>query len=311
MALDAYLTATTVMGVPGPLAIPGYVLVPTGSQVFYVRSGGAGSGAPAGLDTIYSTVAGVLSLCRANRGDTIIVLPGHTETLTGTDVWSGMVAGTKIIGLGSGTERPTFTFATGATTQLVLNDANVTLDNLIFQNGAGDVTLAIDVTAASVTIQNCTFFVSDASNKLTTAFRLSSGANDFHLFNTQIIGGATAITDTFLINAAVTRLVVDGCYMAASLATTEGLITNATAAATRVLIKNSVFENNVANSTVALKFMAAVTGTLWRCALGVMVADGAGVGIAALNTPANLRINEVYTATATKASVLSAAATTA
>ena len=312
MTLDTAVTSATTIGVPTALSIPGYVLVPTGARMFYVRSTGPQSFDPPALNNIITTVNAALALCRANMGDTVYVLPGHVETLTASGAWSNLVNGVRIVGGGSGTERPTFTLTgSNSSGNLQINKNNVVLDNLVFQNGGSDCTLAFDFSGANVTVQNCYVQASDASNKLTTVMRLSTGANDFHCFNTQIIGGATAITDTCLINAAVTRAVFDKCYFAASLGTTEGLITNATAATTRILIKDCVFENNVASSTVALKFTGTPTGTLFKNALGITVADGAGVGVAALNTPGSLRVNETYTCTVGKASVLSAAATTA
>lgn len=295
---------------PNPLAIPGYILSPNGGKIAYVSSLGVQDDTTQDIaSNLFTTVNAALAQARANRGDVVVVLPGHTETVSGTDIWSNQVAGVAIIGVGFGTERPTFTF-TGATDQFLLNDANVIYDNLRFLNGSSNTTLAWDVSAAGVQFRNCYIQASDASNKLTSVMRLSSGANDFTMVGTDIIGGSTAITDTFLTNAAVTRLYMEKCHFAAALATTEGLVTMATAAPTRIRIFDCTFENFVGSSTVAAKGIASATGTVRDVRLGITVADGAGVGLAGWNTKGNLNFFNVRTSTITLGDINAVTATT-
>ncbi|MES2154733.1 MAG: hypothetical protein V4510_06310 [bacterium] len=294
-----------------PLAIPGYILAPNGGKVFYVCSLGIQDDTTADLaGSLSTTWNAALAQCRANRGDVVQILPGHVETVVGTDILSNQVAGVRTVGIGFGTERPTFTF-TGATDQFLLNDANCSYENLIFKNGSSNTTLAWDVTAAGVRFHNCYVQASDASNKLTSVMRLSSGANDFVMEDTDIIGGSTALTDTFLTNAAVARVRLERCYMAAALGVAEGLVTMATAAPTRMRIYDCTFENTVASSTVALKGIAAATGTIRDVRLGITVADGAGVGVAGFNTKGNFNIYNVTTSSIGLGQVASVAATTA
>lgn len=62
-----------------------------------------------------ATVDAAIGLATANAGDTIYVLPGHTETVTSTSI-AVDVAGVNIVCLGNGLNRPTFTYGAAAAT---------------------------------------------------------------------------------------------------------------------------------------------------------------------------------------------------
>lgn len=306
--MDAFSTPLTEYGIGAALSlIPGYVLAPTGGRVHYVHSSGRQSGDPPALANVVTTVNAALARCRANRGDMIIVGAGHTETLTGTDVWSSAVAGVTILGLGGPTNSPLFTLGTAATDQLLLNDANVRIANCRFAQ-SGTVDVAIDVAAAGVVLEDCYVAASGASTAMTRALRLSSGADDFVARRLKIVGGATAMTDTCLINAAVARPRFLGVDFSASLGTAQGLIT-AAAAATEVRIlgdngRPTILHNKVAAATVALKGHATWTGFVDDVLL--CVANGVAVDmvltsgvactqpepnlVAAFNTPGTINV---------------------
>lgn len=310
---------------------PGYMLIPTGGLTAYVHASGAAAldKLPAGMPDadlgFHTSLNLAAAACRASRGDNIVILEGHTQTLAGADAVSNMKAGTRIWGRGFGSERPTFRFGAGATDQLKLNDANVWFDNCIFGNSASavDTTLGIDVTGTDNRFTRCLFYPSDfgaVAQKTTTMLRLSSGANNFRFDGCTVLGGATtAFTDTFLINAACNNVVVRNCYFSAQLGTAEGLITCATAAATNLQILDSYFANLTTASTVALKAMAAVTGFVDR--VGLYVLQGTVTAMngttlpeptmaAAINTPGALAIGrDVWVANAGKFGVLPAVVT--
>ena len=103
-------------------------LLTTGT-VFFVSSG-TGSNDNNGTDpsTPKATVEAAVNACTANKGDKIIVMPGHAETVTSTSV-NLDVAGVSVICLGTGLERPTFTYSTAAAT------INVSAANCAFVGG--------------------------------------------------------------------------------------------------------------------------------------------------------------------------------
>jgi len=98
----------------------------------------------------FATIDEAIGACTANAGDTIYVLPGHTEDITSGSIALD-VAGVSIIGLGSGSLKPTLTF--GATdSKISVTAANGKFQNLRLTAGIGDVVTAfLHATAAQNT----------------------------------------------------------------------------------------------------------------------------------------------------------------
>lgn len=119
--------------------------------VFYVSST-TGSNDNNGTDpsTPKATIAGAISACTASKGDVIICLPGHTEAVTSTSLTLSK-AGVTIVGIGTGSVKPTLTF--GATSSTInVQAANCTMQNFRMTAGIGDVVTAfLHATAAQNT----------------------------------------------------------------------------------------------------------------------------------------------------------------
>lgn len=80
----------------------------------------------------FTTIAKALTLCTADRGDIIFVKPGHSEAISTADIDIN-VAGVTIIGLGTGTNRPTITYTgTTDTTTFDISADNVKVFNFLF-----------------------------------------------------------------------------------------------------------------------------------------------------------------------------------
>ncbi len=112
----------------------------------------------------YSTIDAAINACTASAGDIIYVLPGHTEAITSGSIACD-VAGVSIIGLGSGSLKPTLTF--GATdSKITVGAANCKFKNLRITAGVGDVVTAfLHATAAQNTIyEDIEFFASSTFN---------------------------------------------------------------------------------------------------------------------------------------------------
>jgi len=127
-------------------------------NVFYVDSNVSVEGTGVSILTAKDTLDEAVALCTDNRGDYIIVLQGHEETISGADGVDVDVAGVTIIGVGSGVDAPEFTFsATGS--EFVIGAANVTVNNLRFVAGVSAVTMGISVEDAGdhFTMANCVF----------------------------------------------------------------------------------------------------------------------------------------------------------
>lgn len=119
----------------------------TFGNIYYVSSV-TGSSANSGdrEDKPKATVDQAIDLCTANNDDIIIVLPNHAETVTATSIALDK-AGVRIIGMGKGLARPTFTFGAAAAT-ITVSAANASWENSVFIANFADVAAAFTLGAA-------------------------------------------------------------------------------------------------------------------------------------------------------------------
>lgn len=276
----------------GPVQFaPGHILLPTGGLWGYVHNSGSG-----GLDRLppgmleaplgfHTTVQAALATARANRGDTIIVLPGHVETLSIADAWSNIVAGTTILGLGQGHDRPTFHWSVAAST-VILDVANVTLDNLIL-NLAGDPTLttaitgdttgSIQVQARGITIKNCIINDGVDANQIITIGIATTDAGDFFTFeNNRVWNGILtaagvhtsgaaaeiAAAGTFLRLVGSSGSVIRKNHIVGALATdADGLLELLTTPCIDILVEDNYWYANGSGNTTCVDTNTAVAHT--------------------------------------------------
>lgn len=295
--MDAFATPLTEMGIGPALGlIPGYVLVPTGGRVFYVHSSGRQSGDPSGLANVLTTVNAAAALCRANRGDVIIVGPGHAENI-GADAFGSLPAGVDIIGLGSDTNRPTFTMNATAS-QVKMDAANTRIANCRFTLSIDAVVLGFSVEAAGCGLFNCYIEASDGTNNMTKVMDVAATGDDFTCSKVQIYGGSVELPDTVTV-AAADRVRFLDCDFSAVTDVGKGLL-SLSGAAVDIRIDGCKFYNRKAAATVALKGHATATGFVDNCFLGVAagtVIDSSGTLematiAAAFNTPGTLNVGK-------------------
>lgn len=124
-------------------------------NVFWVDSGAGSDGNKGTFERPFATLDYAIGRCTASNGDTIMIKPGHAESITAAAGISVDVAGITIVGLGSGSLRPTFTFTTAITADINIDAANITMVNLLFVNGIDNLTAPIDVNAADFTMIDC------------------------------------------------------------------------------------------------------------------------------------------------------------
>lgn len=138
--------------------------IPHSGQIFYVNNSSVladgGISGSNGNDGTYqrpfSTIAYAIGRCTASRGDIVYVMPGYTETIAAASGLAISKAGVSVIGLGTGSLRPTLSLsATGST--VAMSGANTTLHNFIFSSTIDDCAVAIITSAANVTVSNCRF----------------------------------------------------------------------------------------------------------------------------------------------------------
>lgn len=144
----------------------------------------------------FGTITAALAACTAAGGDTIFVLPGHTEDIAGAAAITVSVSDVHIVGLGSGRNRPTLTWKTSTAAQIVMSGANVSFENFVFDlTGISAVVAAFSVTAADVAFRNNEFVISTGTNAPVLGILTAATAARLIVEGNRFIGPATS-TDT-------------------------------------------------------------------------------------------------------------------
>lgn len=119
---------------------------------------------PDGINRYASTINSAIGYTTENRGDVILVAPGHTEDVTNGSIACD-VAGVSIIGLGSGSMKPTLTW-TATNSKINVTAADCKWKNFRFTAGIGDVVTAVlHATAAQNTVyEDIEFYATSTFN---------------------------------------------------------------------------------------------------------------------------------------------------
>jgi len=128
----------------------------TGNVFFLDSNTGSDSYNGQSIRTPKATLNGVMDVCTANKGDIVYVMPGHAENVSAATTQIIDVAGLRIIGVGVGDTRPTFTYtATGGSFEI--DAADTYIENIKFLTSVSAVVVGVNVDADNVTIHNCEF----------------------------------------------------------------------------------------------------------------------------------------------------------
>lgn len=249
----------TLRGMPIRQTHPGEVFYVNNSSVL-PKGGIAGSNVNNGsYKKPFATWTYALSMCLANRGDIIFVMPGHAESVTAA---AGVIlnkAGVATIGIGIGALRPTITFTTAATASITVTAAQTSIRNILFIANFADVATCFDVsTAKDFTIDTCEFRDTDSTHNFLTIVTTDSTANRvdglFFGSNNVFGTGTTAATTPIKIGANVDRLTVtDNLVNLAVLNNTSALVAKTSKVATNLVIaRNTVFRPNTDTATGGL-----------------------------------------------------------
>ncbi len=157
-----FAAGLTIRGLPVAVTHPGKVFWVSNATTLSDRQIGGSDSNNGTFDKPFGTITGGLAACVANRGDVIMVKPGHAETIAAA---AGLVlnkAGVAIVGLGVGSKRPTLTWSAAASTVSVVA-SNVSIQNFLFISTMATpfTTVAFAETNATVandfTVDNCEF----------------------------------------------------------------------------------------------------------------------------------------------------------
>lgn len=194
---------------------------------------------------LVSTLQAGLARCRSGKGDVVIVLPGHTETVSTADFYTNLVAGTRIIGVAdmySGM-MPALNFTATASTFL-LDVANVQISGLKFTVGIDEVVNFVTVSATGCRIDNCYFQVGTASTMDSdTPVIVATGATDCVITNNRFVGTSTAVNTNIIsvTGTGVNNLVIENNFFSCSVSS-NGII-DLSGTATNIDINGNCIHN--------------------------------------------------------------------
>jgi hypothetical protein len=146
----------TLRGVPVIQTHPGKVFWVSNATTLQPGQRGGSDGNKGTFESPFGTLDYAIGQCTASRGDIILIKPGHAETISTATAVAADVAGVAIIGLGSGSLRPTFTFDTATTATIGVTAANIAFKNIIFTANFADIVSVFTLTTAKYfTVEDC------------------------------------------------------------------------------------------------------------------------------------------------------------
>ncbi len=150
---SGFPNGVTIRELPLTVTNPGKVWW-VNNSAFLAPGGIAGSnGNPGTYQKPFATLAGCLANngVLAGRGDTIMIMPNHAESISSATALTLSKSGITIVGLGVGASRPTFTLDTANTATINVVASNVSIQNCVFVGNFLSIATVFTMGGASVT----------------------------------------------------------------------------------------------------------------------------------------------------------------
>ena len=298
MGLTNYPNGVASFGIP-QLGSGPFPFTTTG-KVFFVHSGTGGDSPGKGTspDTPFASLDYAVGRCTANKGDVIFAMPGHTETVTAAAGLDLDVAGISIVGLGSGSLRPTVNFTTATTADMDVDAANITLVNILFTAGFDALVAPIDVNAAdfrmfdcelrdtTATYQTVDWIVATTAHRMVIDGLVFRGATD--------AGGETCISINGGDGIRIDNFDLDGNFGTAAI---ESVTTDSTNLKIGVHSQGNNYIRTRNSADIAITLTAASTGAIDN--LFIRLADDAAGTVTECIVGADMNFgNNIYVANA-------------
>lgn len=260
-----FASGVTIRGVPLVQTNPGKVFwVYNGTALLPGQRGGS-DGNKGTFDSPFSTLDYAIGQCVDNRGDIIFIKPGHAETVASATAVVCDVAGVAIVGLGRGTNRPTFTFTTANTAKIPVSAANVLFSNCLFVANFADIaTTFLLTTAPGFTVDSCEFRDTDATHNALTVITttVSVVADDLTFSNNKVLSlGTTAATTAIKVLGTQDKLTItDNYFSRAAISNTAVVLAHAALVVTNLdMGRNKVFSPTTDTSSGAMLITTTAT----------------------------------------------------
>jgi len=256
----------------------------TGSTVFVDSTTGTDDADHGDISNPVATLDYGIGLCTASKGDMLIVMPGHAENLGVAGV-DADVAGISIIGLGNGSNRPTFTFTGAAGADWDFDAANIKVFNCRFIGSEDGLTGPFDVNAAYCGMYGCEYR-DDGTENVLRWLVLDANGDDFELINARNYGTSTAGNAAFLSAGACDNLLIRNLHSYGDFSVGN---LELTAAATNLLVDRCWLRNlNACDCNI--EGFAGATGEVCDCRMNIAT----DTQTTWIHTQGNLTVYESY-----------------
>lgn len=234
-------------------------------NVFFVHSVSGTDAAGYGFspESPVATISYALGLCTANNDDLVLVMTGHTETITAAAGVACSVAGVTIRGIGKGRQRPTVNYTTAIGASWDVTAAKVTVDNLTFTPiGFAAITAAINVSAADFLLINCEMELANVTNQAVLGVLTTAAANRLRVEGCHFHGTSAAGTTAVLKLVGGTDIVIKDNFFQGAYSSGVGAIQQTTTDTVNCLVLHNTIQNLTASCTKAMVFTAPSTGQI-------------------------------------------------
>lgn len=243
-----FTDGVTIRGLPLTMTNPGEVFWVNNSSVLAKRGIGGSDSNDGSYRKPFSTLDGAIGKCTANRGDIIMIMPGHAENISAIASTDFDVAGIAVVGLGSGSLTPKFSWTLAAGT-IHIDAANISFYNIQFEANVADVLAGFNVDSNNLAFHHCKFTESGSTFNWIVVMNIADGVDDLVMEDCTYIGN-DGLNDN-LIQAAGTHdnFIIRNNYLAhytAQTSTTEGIIEITTDANNFIIEGNKFFSASAA-----------------------------------------------------------------
>jgi hypothetical protein len=277
MGLTRFPNGVSSFGIPQM----GSGTIPTTTGSYFFVSSGTGSDSNAGkeIEKPLATLDAAIGKCTASKMDVIVLMPGHSETVSGAGAITMDVAGVQIVGLGTGTLRPSFSF-TATASSILVTAANVSISNCVFSSGIAELVTCFTISGTGFTMDNCAVVPTATSmiNFITTTATADYLTIQNCRFDTTAIPTAN---DYFIVLVGGDYCTIRNNFFAVLTSDNagSGSIQSKTTKTTNMLMaENYIY--SIGTAVIAIRLLTASTGLMWNNQIGGTKTDADNVVIA-------------------------------
>ncbi len=147
-------------------------------EVYFVDNSTGNANSDGSLHNPVSSIENAFNISGLSTGDYIVVMPGHTETISAAAGIVADVAGVTVLGLGNRDQRPTITLGTATTADIDIDAADITFKNLKFVSSVDSLAVVLDVNQGGFTCEDCVF-VSSSTKEVVNFVNIATTKDNF------------------------------------------------------------------------------------------------------------------------------------